>query len=207
MDALLPNLMRGVPEAVTLWLMLILSAVVAVGLVMLSQWRLRERVLKWWVRRAAAELRTRNEVTRAVARKERAAEMASLVELADAIVENRRGAWEAARDAAEVAWQLVEDNTPVLERDRAATAIAVPRPRSGKRAVAERREWLHRAALRSLGRGHLSHPQLLAIRAGRHAFDPRRHAADLEIQLHRAVRRHLFDAYRDAAAAERTAWE
>ncbi|MEU4661585.1 hypothetical protein AB0F83_07530, partial [Micromonospora chalcea] len=71
---------------------------------------------------------------------------------------------------------------------------------------AARERWLHHAAMTAHWRGDLSARQLADVLARRNGWDPRRHPAEQEIVLARAVRDRRRAGWESAAERERQAW-
>jgi hypothetical protein len=106
----------------------------------------------------------------------------------------------------EEAWQAYQ--TSDAEALRLSRAAALPTPKAPKTPAeyAFRERFLHRAAMAACSRKQLSALDLSDALAHRKGWDPRRHPADQEVVLRRAVRDCMWASYRSAAMRERAAW-
>ncbi|MCI4065207.1 hypothetical protein MRQ36_22630 [Micromonospora sp. R77] len=115
-----------------------------------------------------------------------------------------RERWLVAQAEVDRAWRTYD------EAEVAARRSPVPYcPRRAPRTPAEyasRERWLHHAAMTAHWRGDLTARQLADVLAHRNGWDPRRHPAEQEIVLARAVRDGRSAGYRAAAEREQRAW-
>jgi len=127
-------------------------------------------------------------------------------ERAEAMARRRREEWLAAQAQLDEAWQAFEATE--ADARRLARAAALPTPRAPKTPseYAYRERFLHRAAMAACSRKQLSPLDLSDALAHRKGWDPKRHPADQEIVLRRAVRDCMWSSYRAAAKRERAAW-
>jgi hypothetical protein len=133
-------------------------------------------------------------------------EVAVAADRATVTAQRARAAWERSVEAVEQTWQAFD------EADRAARRAAQvlpfgtlpswPTPAE----LADREDYLHRAATAACRRQELSVSELNDVLAHRNGWDPSRHPVEQEALLRRAVRDRRYLAYRDATAAERQAW-
>lgn len=135
-----------------------------------------------------------------------AAEVAVAADRSAAIARRRRDQWADAQADAERAWQAFRSADAANGRLAPTTALPPPRMPRTPGEYAERERYLRRAAMAACWRRELSILQLSDALAHRAGWDPRRHPAEQEVHLHRAVRDGAFAAYRSAAAREREAW-
>ncbi|SCL32590.1 hypothetical protein GA0070616_4503 [Micromonospora nigra] len=118
----------------------------------------------------------------------------------------RRDAWRAAQEDLDRAWRAYDRAETAARRLAGTTALPTPRTPHTPAEYAARERWLHHAAMAAHWRGDLSASQLSDVFGRRAGWDPRRHPAEQEVVLARAVRDHLSAAYRSAAERERAAW-
>ncbi|MFD6666187.1 hypothetical protein ACFWDK_27980 [Micromonospora chalcea] len=118
----------------------------------------------------------------------------------------RRERWLAAQDEAERAWTAYDEADTAARRLAGAAALATPRTPRTPAEYAARERWLHHAAMTAHWRGDLSARQLADVLARRNGWDPRRHPAEQEIVLARAVRDRRRAEWAGAAERERLAW-
>jgi hypothetical protein len=135
-----------------------------------------------------------------------AQEVAVAAERAQAMAQRRREEWLAAQAQLDEAWQAFEASD--ADAQRLARAAALPPPRAPKTPseYAYRERYLHRAAMAACSRKQLSPLDLSDALAHRKGWDPKRHPADQEVVLRRAVRDCMWASYRAAAKRERAAW-
>ncbi|HEY8533299.1 MAG TPA: hypothetical protein VIL44_05405 [Micromonospora sp.] len=205
MEMFLSMVLLQAPQLALVWLALVGFAGLASGALVTLPRRTRFDEAAQRVRRAAmptpSEWATEwREILRY------AEEVGVAAERAGATARRRRAEWMAAQRAAEEA--RTEYEAAEAEVRRLAQAAAFPLP-DAPRTPAEyafRERYLHRIALRAYRRGHLSVEQFVAVLAGAHGWDPRRHPIEQELILARVVRDNLRLRYRVAAERERLAW-
>ncbi|MET8838424.1 hypothetical protein ABZV78_31610, partial [Micromonospora sp. NPDC004540] len=118
----------------------------------------------------------------------------------------RREQWLTAQDEADRAWRAYDEAEAAARRFAGVAALPAPRtPRTPAEYVARER-WLHHAAMTAHWRGDLTARQLADVLAHRNGWDPRRHPAEQEIVLARAVREGRRAGWAAAAERERRAW-
>ncbi|MFC0031609.1 hypothetical protein ACFFMM_18990 [Micromonospora chaiyaphumensis] len=118
----------------------------------------------------------------------------------------RREQWLAAQDEADRAWRAYDEADTAARRFTAAGALPAPQTPRTPAEYAARERWLHHAAMTAHWRGDLSARQLADVLAHRNGWDPRRHPAEQEIVLARAVRESRRAGWAAAAERERRAW-
>ncbi|NES15523.1 MULTISPECIES: hypothetical protein [Micromonospora] len=118
----------------------------------------------------------------------------------------RREQWLAAQGEADQAWRAYDEAESAARRLTGAAALPAPRTPRTPAEYAARERWLQHAAMVAHWRGDLTARQLADVLAGRNGWDPRRHPAEQEIVLARAVRDHRRAGWRAAAERERRAW-
>ncbi|MEU0154533.1 hypothetical protein [Micromonospora fulviviridis] len=115
----------------------------------------------------------------------------------------RREQWLTAHDEADRAWRAYDEAEAAARRFAGAAAPRTPRTPAE---YAARERSLHHAAMAAHWRGDLSARQLTDVLAHRNGWDPRRHPAEQEIVLARAVREGRRAGWAAAAERERRAW-
>ncbi|SCG72720.1 hypothetical protein [Micromonospora coxensis] len=118
----------------------------------------------------------------------------------------RREVWLAAQEEVDRAWSAYDEAEAAARRFAVANALPTPRTPRTPAEYAARERWLHQAAVAAHWRGELPVERLRDVFAHRDGWDPRRHPVEQEVLLARAVRDSRRDAYRRAAARERSAW-
>ncbi|MFF4892775.1 hypothetical protein [Micromonospora chersina] len=118
----------------------------------------------------------------------------------------RREQWLAAQDEADRAWRAYDEAEGAARRFAGAAALPAPHTPRTPAEYAARERWLHHAAMAAHWRGDLSARQLADVLAHRNGWDPRRHPAEQEIVLARAVREGRRAGWAAAAERERRAW-
>lgn len=118
----------------------------------------------------------------------------------------RREEWLAVQGEVDQAWCAYDEAEAVARRLAGAGALPEPRTPRTPTEYAARERWLHRAAMAAHWRGDLTARQLADVLAHRNGWDPRRHPAEQEIVLARAVRDHRLAGWRTAAEREQRAW-
>lgn len=118
----------------------------------------------------------------------------------------RREQWLAAQDEADQAWRAYDEAEAAARRFAGAAALPAPHTPRTPAEYATRERWLHHAAMAAHWRGDLSARQLADVLAHRNGWDPRRHPAEQEIVLARAVREGRQARWAAAAERERRAW-
>jgi hypothetical protein len=147
---------------------------------------------------------------------ERAAALADLRRYADEVAvaaagaaqtaRRRREQWLTAEEAMDRAWQVYDEADRAARRFAGAAVLPAPRTPRTPAEYAARERWLHHAAMTAHWRGDLTARQLADVLAHRNGWDPRRHPAEQEIVLARAVRDGRLAGYRTAVERERRAW-
>ncbi|SCF29077.1 hypothetical protein [Micromonospora mirobrigensis] len=118
----------------------------------------------------------------------------------------RRSEWLAAQAEVDLAWQAYDEAETAARRFTGADAMPTPRTPRTPAEYAQRERWLHQAAMAAHWRGELTARQLSDVFGHRDGWDPRRHPAEQEVTLARAVRDGRLAGYRGAAERERSAW-
>ncbi|MFG2108977.1 hypothetical protein [Micromonospora chersina] len=118
----------------------------------------------------------------------------------------RREQWLAAQGEADRAWRAYDEAEGAARRFAGAAALPAPHTPRTPAEYAARERWLHHAAMAAHWRGDLSARQLADVLAHRNGWDPRRHPAEQEILLARAVRESRRAGWAAAAERERRAW-
>ncbi|MCP3782091.1 hypothetical protein NLX85_01735 [Micromonospora sp. A3M-1-15] len=118
----------------------------------------------------------------------------------------RREQWLAAQDEADRSWRAYDEAEAAARRFAGAAALPAPHTPRTPAEYAARERWLHHAAMAAHWRGDLSARQLADVLARRNGWDPRRHPAEQEIVLARAVREGRRAGWAAAAERERRAW-
>ncbi|MFG2168322.1 hypothetical protein [Micromonospora chersina] len=118
----------------------------------------------------------------------------------------RREQWLAAQDEADRAWRAYDEAEAAARRFAGAAALPAPHTPRTPAEYAARERWLHHAAMAAHWRGDLTARQLADVLARRNGWDPRRHPAEQEIVLARAVREGRRAGWAAAAERERAAW-
>jgi hypothetical protein len=148
---------------------------------------------------------------------ERAAHLADLRRYADEVAvaaagaaqnaRRRRERWLAAQEEVDRAWRTYDEAEAAARRFAGAAVLPAPHTPRTPAEYAARERWLHHAAMAAHWRGELTARQLADVLAHRNGWDPRRHPAEQEIVLARAVRDGRSAGYRAAAERERRAWQ
>ncbi|MGY0006340.1 hypothetical protein [Micromonospora sp. I033] len=118
----------------------------------------------------------------------------------------RREQWLTAQDEADRAWRAYDEAEGAARRFAGAAALPAPHTPRTPAEYAARERWLHHAAMAAHWRGELTARQLADVLAHRNGWDPRRHPAEQEIVLARAVREGRRAGWAAAAERERRAW-
>ncbi|MBY8874796.1 hypothetical protein K7640_23485 [Micromonospora sp. PLK6-60] len=118
----------------------------------------------------------------------------------------RRAEWLATQEAVDLAWQAYDEAESAARRFAGAAALPAPRTPRTPAEYAARERWLHQAVMAAHWRGELTARQVSDVFGRRDGWDPRRHPADQEIVLARAVRDGKLAVYRTASERERSAW-
>ncbi|MFE9692523.1 hypothetical protein [Micromonospora sp. NPDC005806] len=118
----------------------------------------------------------------------------------------RREQWLAAQDEADRSWRAYDEAEAAARRFAGAAILPAPRTPRTPAEYAARERWLHHAAMAVHWRGDLTARQLADVLAHRNGWDPRRHPAEQEIVLARAVRDRRRAGWRTAAEREQRAW-
>ncbi|MFG2057275.1 hypothetical protein ACGFI9_24975 [Micromonospora sp. NPDC048930] len=195
---LLYHFLTAVPEAAAIWSALLLLALGVLAALV-----------------ARPERDTPAEVAPDPAAEE-AARLADLRRYADEVAvaaagaaqnaRRRREQWLAAQGEADRAWRGYDEAEAAARRLAGAAVLPAPRTPRTPAEYALRERWLHHAAMTAHWRGDLTARQLADVLAHRNGWDPRRHPAEQEIVLARAVRDHRRAGWRAAAEREQRAW-
>ncbi|GIF13089.1 hypothetical protein [Actinoplanes teichomyceticus] len=178
--------LSSVPQAVGIWLLVVLLVAVAAATVSVPR-----------VRTAPAP---------ADAGRERyAEEVATAAARAAGAARRRRAEWEAAQLAVDEAWAAYERADRDARRILAAGAYPLMSRRRKPGENVDRQRYLHRAASARCRARDLSIEQLNDVFAHR-GWNPRLHPVQQEAVLTQAVRAHRLAAYRAAVERERSAW-
>ncbi|MGC4820174.1 hypothetical protein [Micromonospora sp. DT63] len=118
----------------------------------------------------------------------------------------RRDAWLTAQEHVERAWLRYDEADTAARRFVGSGALPTPRTPRTPAEYACRERYLHRAAMAAYWRGDLTMAQLSDVFAHRRGWDSRRHPAEQEVLLSRAIRDARLADYQAAATAERAAW-
>ncbi|MDG4823997.1 hypothetical protein O7635_19250 [Asanoa sp. WMMD1127] len=196
----------GVPRAAVIWLILLGLAILAVtGLHLVGPRGPRRAGVR--VRLRAARIRRERRATAAAELVRYADEVGVAAQRAEATARRRHEAWLTAQETAERAWTAFEAADRAASRMAAAALLPSPATPQTPQEYAERERWLHRAAMSACAHNELSLLDLNDALAHRNGWDPRRHPVEQEAMLRKAIRDTLRSAERDAARAERFAWE
>lgn len=125
---------------------------------------------------------------------------------AASMAERRREEWLAAQAQLDEAWQAYEVSDAEAHRFSLASALPTPEAPKTPSEYAYRERFLHRAAMSACSHKQLSALDLSDALAHRKGWDPRRHPADQEVVLRRAIRDCMWSSYRSAAEREHDAW-
>jgi len=191
-------------SVLTIWLLLLLAAVVALAGLALPRGVRHPRQVSAWLAEPARR--------RAEEAERRAAEAAESIRYAEEIAVAARGAagtaerrrvdCQEAQALVDQTWQAYQDADAALARARKAAVYAgldsVGRP--------ERARALRRGAQAAYRRGDLSDEQLLDALTHRNGWDPGLHPVDQELVLARAAVQHRFARHQTALEAEAEAW-
>ncbi|MFC4145046.1 hypothetical protein ACFO0M_02145 [Micromonospora mangrovi] len=200
MQTVLYQFLIEVPEAAAIWSALLLLALTLLAVLV-----------------ARPERDTPTDVEPAVdPAAEQAAHLADLRRYAEEVAvaaagaaqnaRRRRERWLAAQDEVDRAWQTYDEAEAVARRFAGAAVLPAPHTPRTPAEYAARERWLHHAAMAAHWRGELTARQLADVLAHRNGWDPRRHPAEQEIVLARAVRDGRLAGYRAAAEREQQAW-
>jgi hypothetical protein len=205
METALQLFFVGVPRAAVIWSILLgLSIFAVVGLHLVGPRGPKRPRLR--TRMRAARIRRLQRAEAAAGLLRYAEEVGVAAERAEATARRRHDAWLAAQETAEQAWTAYESADAIARRMTAAALLPSPVTPQTPQEYAERERWLHRAAMSACAHNELSLLDLNDALAHRNGWDPRRHPAEQEAMLRRAIRDTLREAERTAAREERIAW-
>ncbi|WP_328472993.1 hypothetical protein OHA21_11345 [Actinoplanes sp. NBC_00393] len=125
---------------------------------------------------------------------------------ADDAAQRWQHVWRQSEQHADEAWQAWQDAEQQWERTRAGAAFRVPLSFHTPSEYADRERFLHRAVAAAVGRGDLPATVMADLAAGHGGWNPRLHPVEQELVLHRAIAAVRYHLYRQAVAAEQTAW-
>ena len=191
-------------SVVTIWLLLLLAAVVALAGLALPRDVRRPRQVSAWLAEHAAH--------KAAEADRRAAEAAESIRYAEEIAvaatgaantaERRRVECQEAQARVDQTWQAYQDADVALARARkAAVYTSLDTVDHAERARA-----LRRGAQAAYRRGDLSDEQLLDALTHRNGWNPELHPVEQELVLARAAVQHRFARHQAALEAEAEAW-
>ena len=189
MEAALHNIFVSVPQAVAVWLVLLLGIAIAAAAMALP----RSAPAVPLSEAEADELRYAEEVAVAAGR-------------AAATAERTRAGWQAAQDELDAAWQAFDEADRLARRTARASAYPLMSRRRKPGENTDRQRYLHHAATAACRNLDLSIAQLNDVYAHR-GWNPRLHPVVQEGMLHNAVREHRLTQYRAAQQRERAAWQ
>jgi len=200
-ETALHDLSRGMPYALTIWLILVTLIIAGCAVMVVP-------ALTHWYR----QMKQRAEVPR-LRRVQLAAEAADLCRYAEEVAvaaarsavtaHRREGEWVAVCRARAAAFQAFADADAAAVRCAEAQAFPLTGPRGAEERRARER-YLHRAATEAYRRGELDVSDLRDILARRNGWAPHRHPADHEAALRRLARTRRLAAYRAVVEIERT---
>ncbi|GLW32627.1 hypothetical protein [Actinoplanes regularis] len=178
--------LSSVPQAVAIWLIIILLVAVAAATVSIP------RVL--------------TEPAPVVTERQRyAEEVAIAADRAAGTARRRRAEWVAAQTAVDEAWAAYEKADRACHRIASAAAYPLVSLRRKPGENVDRQRYLHRAASALCRSQDLSIDQLNDVFAHR-GWNPRLHPVLQEAVLAQAVRAHRLAGYREAVEKEQIAW-
>lgn len=208
MQTVFSTVLPDVPAAAVIWLALLAVAATVVAALIVRPSRFRSELVDR-ISDAARPSSIEQAERARVQDRERdryADEVAVAAAGAAQTARRRRERWLAAQDEAERAWTAYDEADTAARRLAGAAALAAPRTPRTPAEYAARERWLHHAAMTAHWRGDLSARQLADVLARRNGWDPRRHPAEQEIVLARAVRDRRRTGWESAAERERLAW-
>ncbi|MEU2616378.1 hypothetical protein ABZ570_33180 [Micromonospora sp. NPDC007271] len=194
-QTLLHHFLIKLPEAVAIW-----SALLVLALGVLAALVARPEPDTAAPDPAAAEAARRADLRRY------ADEVAVAAAGAARTARRRREQWLAAQAEADRAWRAYDEAETAARRLAGAAVLPEPRTPRTPAEYAARERWLHHAAMVAHWQGDLTGRQLADVLAHRNGWDPRRHPAEQEIVLARAVREGRRVGWRTAAEREQRAW-
>jgi hypothetical protein len=195
------DLSRGMPYALTIWLILVTLILAGCGLMVVPA--LLHRYRQRRARAEDARLRGVRLAAEAADLRRYAEEVAVAAARAGVTAHRREAEWAAVCLARSAAWEAFHqaDTSAV----RAVRAQAFPLAAlAGAEERRARERYLQRAATEAYRRGDLAMSDLRDIVAGRNGWDPHRHPADHEVALRRLARDRRLAAYQAVAETERT---
>ena len=188
MEAALHNIFVSVPQAIAVWLVLLLGIAIAAAAMALPR-------------------ATRPPLTEAEADELRYAdEVAAAADRAAATAERSRASWQSAQDELDAAWQAFDTADRLARETARAGAYPLMSRRRKPGENADRQRYLHHAATAACRNRELSIAQLNDVYAHR-GWNPRLHPVVQEGELRNAIRAHRLAQYRLAQDRERTAWQ
>jgi hypothetical protein len=194
------------PTPMIIWVILIVLTIPAM-LLLTSQDRLHDP--RQAIRELVAALRTRGglaAVRRAQAEAVESARFADEVRACAQRAEAAAAQWQQHLEQAEqeqlAAWQAWLDADSRLRRSLTATAFGTPWSVRTCEEYAARERFLHHAVTTAAKAGDLPTAAVADALAGRNGWDPRLHALEQELVVHRATARHRWHRYQLAAAAQ-----
>ena len=191
METALQSFFVSVPQAVALWLLLLVGIAVAAIVVALPR---REP--------AAGPARPDPDAEHL----RYVAELTAAADRAAVTADRRRSRWHTAQDRVDEAWQAFDQADRAAREAAKAAAYPLLSRRRKPGDNADRQRYLHHAAAAACRRRELSIAQLNDVFAHR-GWNPRLHPVQQEGVLRAAIREHLQDDYRDAVERERIAWQ
>lgn len=219
------SFLAGLPQAMTIWLTLVLlGVVVAGGSAALARAVRMDRVFRAEPAPAGRGTRVHRRhappggaepgvSTRPGVRAgdphaahRQAAKLAAAADRAATVARHWHDEWTTAQRSVEAAWRAYNAAYDAARQTQKALAYPLPgEPATAEEATVWERH-LHRTAYEAHRRGQLSVDQLLDVLAHRNGFDPRCHPFVQEAMMRRAARDRLLGVYKMAVAIERETW-
>ena len=188
METALHNIFVSVPQAVAVWLVLLLGIAIAAAAMALPR-------------------ATRAPLTEAETDELRYAdEVAVAADRAAATAERSRAAWQSAQDELDAAWEAFDAADRLARQTAKAAAYPLLSRRRKPGDNVDRQRYLHHAATEACRNRQLSIAQLNDVYAHR-GWNPRLHPVVQEGLVRQAIREHLQTRYLAARQQERAAWQ
>lgn len=203
METALHDLSRGMPNALTIWLMLV--AVTTIGCALMAVPALRHQRHRAKARADAVRLDRVRFGAEALELLRYADEVSVAATRSMVTAQRRQAEWEAVCKAREAAWRSFAMADAAARRDGEAAVFLLPPKALTAEELTARQRHLDRVATEAYRRGDLSVADLSDILAHRKGWDPHRHPADHEVALHRLARQRRWAAYRAVAEIEQAA--
>jgi hypothetical protein len=197
------DLILGIREAAFIWLALVGLAVTAFVVVSVTARRSSRRAD---ARRSVRRSRRAVLADQADELRRYADEITVVADRATVTANRRHDEWVAAQRRQEAAWRAYDAAETAARRAMAATAFPSRYIVIDPSELADREEFLHRAATAAHQRGELSDEQLADVLTHRNGWSPYLSQADQETTLCRIAAYRLHHAYRVATRVEQDAW-